>query len=335
MAVAARYRGDERSVTFGRRLIGPELFPTYLKVLAVNFIITLVIAAIVFVAGGTIWSGFAGILVPLAIQFAVVTASSWASTTLGPGPGRLGSADGLVDGLRRRRVDLDGLAVQLIGKAIPRPVSVTTSILEFGLIAVALTVALQIGIPERIGPHGARAGVAGRVRAGPSRSCWRLSLTPLVNLVRPRWTQFRVAMHAAIDLATIADRSRLAGPRQLARPHRSDRPRPPTNAVVLVDAINVIVRISIAGTVVLTAVTAALELRRLVRMLRSPLRRHSRQVSAARTQLAGHGLARVIGSSAGRSLCRPGRPASRSRQSDLALFEPNTARLIDPPRRPA
>ena len=25
MAVAARYRGDERTVTFGRRLIGPEL----------------------------------------------------------------------------------------------------------------------------------------------------------------------------------------------------------------------------------------------------------------------------------------------------------------------
>jgi HAAS domain-containing protein len=40
MAVAARYRGDERSVTFGRRLVGPELFPTYMKVLAVNVVIT-------------------------------------------------------------------------------------------------------------------------------------------------------------------------------------------------------------------------------------------------------------------------------------------------------
>ena len=38
MAVAARYRGDERSVTFGGRLIGPELFPTYMKVLAVNVV---------------------------------------------------------------------------------------------------------------------------------------------------------------------------------------------------------------------------------------------------------------------------------------------------------
>ena len=46
MAVAARYRGDERSVTFGRRLIGPELFPAYMKVLAVNVAMTLLIAAI-------------------------------------------------------------------------------------------------------------------------------------------------------------------------------------------------------------------------------------------------------------------------------------------------
>ena len=50
MAVAARYRGDERSVTFGRRLIGPELFPTYMKVLTVNVVITLVIGAVVLFA---------------------------------------------------------------------------------------------------------------------------------------------------------------------------------------------------------------------------------------------------------------------------------------------
>ena len=36
MAVAARYRGDDRSVRFGGQLIGPELFPTYLMVLRIN-----------------------------------------------------------------------------------------------------------------------------------------------------------------------------------------------------------------------------------------------------------------------------------------------------------
>ena len=29
-------------------------------------------------------------------------------------------------------------------------------------------------------------------------------VTPVVNLVRPRWTRFRVASHAAVDIAVIA-----------------------------------------------------------------------------------------------------------------------------------
>ena len=74
MAVAARYRGDERTVTFGQRLIGPELFPIYMKVLAVNVGITVLIGIIALVAGAQIWPGFAGIVVPLALQFAIVTA---------------------------------------------------------------------------------------------------------------------------------------------------------------------------------------------------------------------------------------------------------------------
>ena len=74
MAVAARYRGDERTVTFGRRLIGPELFSIYMKVLAINVAVTVLIGLIALVAGATLWSGFAGILVPLAIQFMIVTA---------------------------------------------------------------------------------------------------------------------------------------------------------------------------------------------------------------------------------------------------------------------
>ena len=73
MTVAARYRADERSVTFGRRLIGPELFPTYMQVLAVNVAITLLIAAITAIASVSIWPGVVGILIPLAIQFTIVT----------------------------------------------------------------------------------------------------------------------------------------------------------------------------------------------------------------------------------------------------------------------
>ena len=73
MAVAARYRGDDRSVRFGGQLIGPEVFPTYLMVLRINLAITLVIGAVSLLLGGSIWSAIAGVVVPFVIQFTIVT----------------------------------------------------------------------------------------------------------------------------------------------------------------------------------------------------------------------------------------------------------------------
>ncbi len=267
MAVAARFRGDERSVTFGRRLIGPELFPAYMKVLAVNVSITLLIAAIALVAGATIWSGFAGILVPLAIQFTIVTAifvwidRRWIRDPDGWDPRTVNSMGPDVD-----VSTLDGIANQLLGKAHTRAVSVATSVLEIGVTAVVLTVALQFAPPERIGP----------MAPGPG---WRdvywpgiailvaAFITPVVNLVRPRWTRFRVASHLAVDLAVIVLGivSLTLGIWVLI----ADPATATAQEVDVVNGINTIVRISVAGTVVLTAVTAALELRRLVRMLRN------------------------------------------------------------------
>ena len=43
LIVAGRYRQDERSFAFGRQLIGPVLFPFYMKVLAFNLGITSVV----------------------------------------------------------------------------------------------------------------------------------------------------------------------------------------------------------------------------------------------------------------------------------------------------
>ena len=264
MAVAARYRGDERSVTFGRRLIGPELFPAYMKVLAVNVAITLLIGAIALVAGATIWSGFAGILVPLAIQFTIVTAifvfidRRWIGDPDGWDPRTVNAMGPDVD-----VSTLDGIADQLLGKAYARSVSVAASVVEIGVIAVVLTVALQIGLPERIG----------FMEPGPG---WRdvyvpaiavivvAFVTPIVNLLRPRWTRFRVASHAAVDIAVIAIGvvSLMIGNWVVL----ADPATATADETSVVEAINTIVRISIAATVVLTAVTAALEIRRLLRL---------------------------------------------------------------------
>jgi hypothetical protein len=267
MAVAARYRGDERAVTFGQRLIGPELFPAYMKVLAVNVAITLLIAAIALVAGATIWSGFTGILVPLAIQFTLVTAifiaidRRWIRDPDGWDPRTVNSMGPDVE-----VSTLDGIANQLLGKAHTRAVSVTTAVLEIGVTALVLTVALQFAPPVRIGFL--EPGPGWRDAYWPGIAILVAAFaTPILNLVRPRWTRFRVASRLAVDLAVIVlgivslalgSWVLLADP-ATATGHEAD----------VVNGINDIARISIAGTVVLTAVTAALELRRLLRMRES------------------------------------------------------------------
>ncbi len=267
MAVAARYRGDDRSVTFGRRLIGPELFPTYMKVLAVNVIITLIVVAITLVAaGGPLWSGIYGALVPLAIQFTIVTAifvwidRRWIRDPDGWDPRTVNSMGPDVD-----VSSLDGIAEQLIGKSHPRAVSITTSVLEIGLLAVGLTIWLAIGVPASLGFM--EPGPGWRDVFVPATVVIVFSLlTPVVTLIRPSWTRFRVAAHILIDLATI-----VIGAVSLALGNwvvLADPATATADMVELVDLINTVVRISIAATIVLTAITAAFELRRLIRMRR-------------------------------------------------------------------
>jgi hypothetical protein len=79
LVVASRYRQDQRSVTFGRQLIGPTLFPFYRKVLFFNLGLTGVIILIIFTAllasGQPIGLGAALSILfyNLLIQFSVIT----------------------------------------------------------------------------------------------------------------------------------------------------------------------------------------------------------------------------------------------------------------------
>jgi len=267
MAVAARYRGDERSVRFGRQLIGPELFPTYLLVLRVNVAITLTFGAIALIAGGSIWSALAGVVVPLVIQFAVVTAIfvaiDWRRVRNPDAwdPRTVNSMGPDVD-----VSSLDGVSTQLIGKAYRTAVPITTSILEIGLLAIVLTVWLAIGLPQQIAflkPGPGWADVYPAVTAGILFSL----LVPIVTLLRPSWTRFRVAAHALVDLATIA-----IGAVSLAIGNwvvLADPATATADQAELAELINTIVRISIAATLILTAINGALEVRRFVRFGRA------------------------------------------------------------------
>ena len=92
-------------------------------------------------------------------------------------------------------------------------------------------------------------------------------LTPIVNIIRPRWTRFRVASHAAVDFAVIiiGTASLMLGDWVVM----ADGAFPTGEEANLISTINAIVRISIAATIVLTSITAALEVRRFVRMGRA------------------------------------------------------------------
>lgn len=266
MAVAARYRDDERSLTFGRLLIGPELFPIYVKVLAVNFGVTFIVLAITYLAGGPIWSGVGGLLTPFAIQFLAVTAifvavdRRWIRNPTGWDPRTVTSTGSDLD-----VTSLDGIATQLIGKEHRRAVAVTTSVLEIGLLGVALAAWLAIGMPDRIGFLAP--GPGWRELFGPiTVTIVAALLIPVVTLVRPTWTRFRVAAHAGIDAATIAIGLVSLGLGSWVVV--VDPATAPARADDLVDLVNGIVRVSVAATIVLTAITFVFEIRRLVRLSR-------------------------------------------------------------------
>src|SRR5580704_122132 len=50
LLLAARYRQDQRSVALGRQIIGPVLFPFYVKVLSFNLGLTFLVVGVIFLA---------------------------------------------------------------------------------------------------------------------------------------------------------------------------------------------------------------------------------------------------------------------------------------------
>jgi hypothetical protein len=82
LVVASRYRQEQRSVSFGRQIIGPALFPFYIRVLKFNLgltgIILLVIFAALYASGQPIGTWPQIFLYQLLIQFTIVTLIFWA-----------------------------------------------------------------------------------------------------------------------------------------------------------------------------------------------------------------------------------------------------------------
>ena len=79
LTVVGRYQLDTRSVAFGRQLIGPVLYPFYIRVLTIvmglSFLAQVVIGLALYAAGQAVTADgvISSILVQLAIQFGIIT----------------------------------------------------------------------------------------------------------------------------------------------------------------------------------------------------------------------------------------------------------------------
>lgn len=74
VVVAARYGGTNMGVSFGRQLIGPEVFPIYVRILLLDWVLVLlVVPALSRYTHVPMFSSPARFLIPMATQFVVVT----------------------------------------------------------------------------------------------------------------------------------------------------------------------------------------------------------------------------------------------------------------------
>ncbi len=126
LVVAGRFQKDQRTVAFGRQLIGPALFPLYAKVLCVNLAITLVICITTVVVladlgkSVTPFGTVPAVLLQLLLQFSIITVIfTVAEKSLsGPGdhwnPRKPSTALPMPEGTRRVFTSLVELVVGLV-----------------------------------------------------------------------------------------------------------------------------------------------------------------------------------------------------------------------------
>jgi hypothetical protein len=183
VVVAGHYRTDHRSVAFGRQLIGPELFPLYIKVLSINVALTValcLVAAAVVAGGHSLPQSIPAIFSHVFLQFGIVTlVFSLAQRNIARFPERWNPRSPLPASAADRQ-------------RVPR----ASSIAE--IVVLAIFVFWWLAAPQILGSLLGPAATV--VQPGPG---WRMLYTPIlllalaglvapvVNLFRPEWTWFR------------------------------------------------------------------------------------------------------------------------------------------------
>src|SRR5215472_3327946 len=199
LLLAARYRQDHRTLSFGRQIIGPVLFPFYTKVLSFNLGLTGVVVATIFIALGfggqkiTFNDIVSTCLMQLFIQLGIVTLIfALVERSLTKHPDRW-ALSGTCGGLR---LGVKG------EKSISLPIDRSQWISRFESVSIiiACTVALVWMTGVQSYPFLILGPAAAFLKLAP---IWQQVYFPIVfltaleivraviNLVRPDWTLFR------------------------------------------------------------------------------------------------------------------------------------------------
>jgi hypothetical protein len=206
LVVASRYRQDQRSVAFGRRFVGPVLFPPYAKVLSFNLglasAIIIVIFSALFAAGHhvTVQDGLSVLLFQFLIQFGVITLIfSVMQTQLDKYPDRWSAKNP------------SGFASSKIYRLEPKQAQHVSS-LESICVIVASAVGLVWFSAVRRNPYLILFSAASTLSLGP---VWAQIYLPsvtlvlasmlraVVNLARPDWTRLRDIARVVVDSASL------------------------------------------------------------------------------------------------------------------------------------
>ena len=212
LLLAASYRQDRRSVAFGKQLIGPVLFPFYVKVLSFNLGLTFTIIAVIFIALGLSGQkiGFHDIvstcLLQLFIQLGAVTLIfSLLERHLTKNPDRW-DLSGVRGGLR-----FDVKMQTNISLPLERPQQISRFESVSIIIASAVALIWMTGVQNYpfliLGP------AAAFLKLAP---IWYQVYFPIVlltvaeivratiNLVRPDWTRFRAMVGVIVHSGGLA-----------------------------------------------------------------------------------------------------------------------------------
>ncbi len=235
LVVASRYRHDQRSVSFGREIIGPVLFPAYQRVLAWNLSVAFGIILIVFgcllVAGGgvTVQGAISVVFYQFLIQFSVITVifglvdrhiarhpDQWCvrrpfAVELGPE--------------LNERIERD-IRSRIAASMDPRPVSRFDSV-AIMIASVGALAWLSVVQRNQFFIFGPAAAI---IRLGPvwnEALPWIVAVTfagmirAFMNLLRPDWLRFRDLARIAINSVALGIMVFLLGGREWVVPRHA------------------------------------------------------------------------------------------------------------------